>query len=58
MKIIPATLKHLSETIHVNTFVDYGNPDCFIEDSIKRGCVHVAIKDNKVIGFSLYQVMW
>lgn len=58
MKIIPASTHHLEEIIEVNKFIDYGNPDCYIHDSIKNGLVFVAIDDGKVIGFSLYQVVW
>jgi len=58
MKIIPATLNHLDEVIHVNNFVDYENPDSFMKESIQWGRVFVALEWEQVVGFLLYQVIW
>jgi len=58
MKIISSTREHLSEISTLNKIDDYGNPDDFLERCIRSGTVEVAVQDERVIGFSLYQIMW
>lgn len=58
MKIIPAAHEHLSEIIELNKIVDYENPDSFMKESVDLWRVLVAIKDNSVVWFLLYQELW
>lgn len=58
MEIIQAQKEHLQEIININNFVNYWNPDSFIEESIHNWYVQIVIQDKKVLGFSLYQIMW
>lgn len=58
MEIRKAELKDLQDIIVLNVIDDYGNPDIFIQDSIKNWLVWVAIVDDTIVAFSLYQIIW
>lgn len=58
MDIRQAEIGDLNDITRLNKIDDYGNPDCYIKDSIKNSCVFVAESDVEIVWFSLYQVIW
>ena len=58
MKIREAKLHDLQDIIVLNKIDDYGNPDEYIRDSIKNWQTQVAIVGDRIVGFSLYQIIW
>lgn len=58
MKIIQAQEQHLEEILQINKVYDYGNPNIFIEESILKWKVLIALVWDKVVGFLLYQYIW
>lgn len=58
MEITQATSEHLDWIFILNSLIDYGNPECFIQNNVENWCVFVALRDEEVVGFSLYQTLW
>jgi len=58
MEIRKAELSDMERIIEINNIVDYGQPDEFIKKCISNDGVLVAIKNDTIVAFLLYQNIW
>lgn len=60
MNILVATLKHLKDCVAINTEFqnEYSHPHWFLQESIDHKRVLGAEKDEKIVGYLLYQILW
>lgn len=60
MNILVATSKHLKDCVAINTEFqnEYSHPHWFLQESIEHKRVLGAEKDEKIVGYLLYQILW